>query len=697
MRQVADWLRALGLGQYGQAFAENGIDIEVLPELTDRDLEQLGIPLGHRRKMLHAITALDAAASGRREAGDASAEADMAERRQLTLLFCDIVGSTALSTRLDPEDLRLAYRAYRDGCARVVDRYDGIIAQLLGDGVLVYFGYPRAHEDDAERAVRAGLDIAAAIGWLKVPGGRQVQVRVGIATGLVVVGDLTGPGSVQKQAVVGATAHLADRLQARAKPGTVVVDAPTRKLLGEVFQLRALDDMASKDLAEPIEAWTVVSEAASESRFDTARAHGLTNFVGREPETRLIEERWQLARRGEGQVLLISGEAGIGKSRLAAWLSERIAAQPHTRLRHQCSPHQAMSAYYPIIQQLKHAAGFHADDSVAAKLDKMEAMLALSAANVMEVAPLFAALLSLPSEDRYPPLGFGAAERWRQLLVALLDQLEGLARKNPVLLVFEDVQWADANSLELIGLMSKRVARLPVLALITYRPEFEPPWDELRHIIRLTLAPLDRVSARAMIDSLSADVRLPDEVTEQILAKADGVPLFIEELTKAVLESGQTDAARRERLDGELPPLTIPVTLQNTLMARLDRFAHVKEIAEIAALIGREFPYDLLHAVAGCDRETLDDALAQLEAAQLLSHTGVPPHAHYRFQHALVQEAAYESMLKVRRQLLHRRIADTLCTRFPAVADTEPELVARHLTEAGLTDAATEWWSKAGR
>ena len=691
--EVGDWLDALGLGQYAQVFAENGIDFDVLPDLTDRDLEKLGVLLGHRRKMLRGIAGLAAAGRGAPKARNEPPVAEAVERRQLTVMFGDLVGSTALSAQLDPEDLRRVYRAYRDACVRVVARYGGHLAQFMGDGVMVYFGYPRAHEDDAERAVRAGLDVIAAVGWLRTPGGGRVEARIGIATGLVVAGDL----SVQEQAVVGETPNLAARLQAMAAPGTVVVAVSTRRLLGELFRLRSLGGLTVKGVAEPVEAWLVEGEAPSESRFEMVRARRLTRFVGREREVALIEERQRLAWRGEGQIVQISGEAGIGKSRFAAQFTERLADQPHTQLGCQCSPYHTASAFYPIIEHLKRAASLDPGDPPQRQLDKVEAMIALATPRVSEVAPLLAALLSLPSGDRYPPLGLSAIERRQQTLMALVDQLEGLARQKPVLLLFEDVHWADASTLEVLDLMAERVRQLPVLALITYRPEFPPRWAGLDHVNTLTLGRLDRGEACAMIDQVSGGKQLPDEVTGQIVAKADGVPLFVEELTKTVLESGLlVEEAKRYRLDGPLPPLAIPATLQDALMARLDRLAPIKEIAAIGALIGREFSCELLHTVAGRDRAMLDDALAQLEAAELVFRSGDPPDLRYRFSHALVQDAAYESLLRSHRQVLHRRIAEILREGYPGVAEGQPEVIARHYTHAGLTEPAVDWWTKAG-
>ena len=694
MPRVADWLETLGLGQYAQPFAANGIDFDVLPDLTDKDLEKLGVLLGHRRKMLRAIAALVDDASDAAKARPASVVSDAAERRHLTLLFGDLVGSTALSARVDPEDLPRMYRAYRDACARVVVRYDGLLAQFMGDGVLVYFGYPRAHEDDAERAVRTGLDVVAAVGRLGTSATDKLEVRIGIATGLVVVGDL----AAQEQAVVGETPNLAARLQALAEPGSVVVAASTRKLLGELFRLRALGGLMVKGLASPVEAWVVEGETPSENRFELVRAHRSAGFVGREGEFALLHQRWQQARRGEGQIVLISGEAGIGKSRFAAQFGEHTEGEPRTRLRYQCSPYHTASAFYPIVEHLKRAAGLDLGDPPEMQLDKLEAMIALATLQVSDVAPLFAALLSLPSGDRYPPLGLSAAQRRQQTLTALVDQVEGLARKDPVLLLFEDVHWADASTLEALDLMVQRIRGLPLLALITYRPEFQPPWTGQPHATMLALDRLDRRDRTILVEQIARGKALPDEVIRQIADRTDGVPLFVEELTKSVLESGLLrEEENRYVLDGALPPLAIPATLHDSLMARLDRLASVRLVAQIGAAIGREFPYALLHAVSRLAEEELQTALGRLVASELVLQRGAPPDAVYSFKHALVQDAAHGSLLRSARQLLHAQIAEALATHSPEIMDSQPELLAQHYAEAGLVEKSVAFWGRAGR
>jgi class 3 adenylate cyclase/predicted ATPase len=696
---MGDWLRSLGLGQYESAFREHEIEADVLPELTDRHLKDLGVSLGHRLRMLRAIREL---AAGEPLTNPPAAQPepeprDTAERRQLTVMFCDLVGSTAISARLDPEDMRLVISVYQDVCSGVVARYDGFVANFMGDGILVYFGFPHAHEDDAVRAVHAGLEIAEVVAGLRTPAREKLAARIGIATGLVVVGDLVGQGSAQEQAVIGDTPNLAARLQDLAEPGGVVLAASTRRLLGDRFRLRDLGRRALKGLAEPVEAWAALGVSVSESRFEAAHSARLTGFVGREAESAHLRERQRLAWRGEGQIVLISGEAGIGKSRLAARLAETIADEPHTRLRLQCSPYHRDSALYPFARQLERAAGLAPQDDPSVKLDKLEALLGLATDRVREAAPLIASMLSIPLDDRYPALGLSPGQQRRQTLSALLDQMEGLARQEPVLMLFEDALWADATSLELVDLVIERMRQLPALLMITYRPEFTAPWKEAPNVTTIALRRLDDSEAETLAERVTGGRKLPAEVLAQIVAKTDGVPLFIEELTKSVLESGLlADAGDHYRLDGPLPPLAIPSTLQDSLMARLDRLATVKEIAQIGAAIGREFSYGLLDAVSGRDEAALRSALKQLEVSELVFRSGEPPASRYAFKHALVQDAAYESLLKSRRQILHRRIAETLRDKFADVAEAQPELVAHHFTQAGLTEPAIEYWGKAG-
>ena len=703
---VGTWLRGLGLGRYEQAFRDGDIDAEVLPELTAEDLLGLGIAsIGHRRKLLAAIAALRKHTSPAFSASAASAAiptpasaSSQAERRQLTVMFCDLVGSTLLASRLDPEDLRDVIGAYHLCVADAVSRYDGFVAKYMGDGVLVYFGWPRAHENEAEQAVRAGLAVIEAVAQQRTPQGEVLACRIGIATGQVVVGDLIGEGAAQEQAVVGETPNLAARLQALAGPNEVVIGPGTQRLVSGLFDLTDLGTNEFKGFGEKVRAWRVRSESRVESRFAARSATGLTPLIGRQHELGMLLDRFEQVRDGEGQVVLLSGEPGIGKSRLAHALLESLAGEPHTRLRYYCSPYHLNSALHPIVEQLERAAGFELNDAPEQRLDKLEALLGQATNDVGNVAPLFAALLSIPVEARYPPLII-AAQRQRELTIsALLDQLSGLAARQPVVMVLEDGQWLDPTSTELFERVIERVQTLPVLLLITFRPEFAAPWISYPHMTSLTLNRLGRRHSTEMIAAVAGGKPLPEAIQAQIWAKTDGVPLFVEELTKTVLEAGLLeDKGDRFELTGPLPPLAIPTTLQDTLMARLDRLAPVKEVAQIGAVIGREFSYRLLVALAPLEEAALQEVLSQLVGSELVFRRGTIPDATYSFKHAFVQEAAYSSLLKSRRQLLHGKVATALRERFRELTDSQPEILAHHLTEAGLTRDAIACWQRAGQ
>jgi predicted ATPase len=573
----------------------------------------------------------------------------------------------------------------------------------MGDGVLAYFGYPRADEHDAERAVRAGLALVEAVAGLDTPAETPLQVRVGIATGLVVVGDLIGEGEARERGIVGETPNLAARLQALAEPGTVVIGPSTRRLTGGLFDYEDLGAVEIKGLAAPIVVSRVLRESAAESRFAALRT-AATPLVGRDEELALLQRRWQQAKAGEGCVALVSGEPGIGKSRLAQTLFERLSAEPHTRLRLFCSPHHQDSALYPNITQLERAAGFRREDTADERLDKLEAVLARATNDLGEAAPLLAALLSIPSDERYPPLNLTPQKQKEKTLRALVAQVEGLALRRPVLLLFEDAQWSDPTSLELFDLLIDRVPALPVLLIITFRAEFSPPWIGQPHVSLLALSRLAPRQRAEMIAGVTGGKALPQEIAEQIIDRTDGVPLFVEELTKAVLESGMLtgigDRYTTAGVPGSRPgmaPLAIPATLQASLLARLDRLAPVREVAQIGAALGRHFSHELIGAVAAMPQPQLDDALAQLVGAELIYRRGTPPDAEYTFKHALVQDAAYSTLLRSRRQRLHARIVASLEDRFPEIVAAQPALLARHCEEAGLTEKAIEYWLAAGR
>jgi class 3 adenylate cyclase/predicted ATPase len=696
MQPIADWLEKLGMAEYVERFKANRIDISVLPDLTDQDLATLGVLLGDRRKMLRAIQEL--APPPRTPAQEPlpakPTTQDEAERRQLSIMFCDLVGSTALSAQLDPEDLRGIVRAYHQSCTAMVERNGGYVAKYMGDGVLAYFGYPQAHEHDAERAVHAGLALAEAVPNLKTSISSPLQVRIGIATGLVVVGDLIGKGAAQEQAVVGETPNLAARLQAIADPGSVVVAENTRTLLGDLFEFQDLGSQELKGISAPVRAWAALRPSTMESRFDALHRTGLTRLVGRKEEIELLQRRWSSARMGEGQVVLLSGEAGIGKSRITVAIVEHIATEPHTRLRYFCSPQHTDSALHPIAGQMERAAGLVHNDKLQAKLDKLDAHLAQTSTSPQDAA-LFAGMLSLGNDGRYPSLTLAPEQRKHKTLEALTSQLVSLASRNPVLMIFEDAHWIDPTSLEVLDLVVRRIEGLRALLLITFRPEFRAPWEGQAHVTSLTLNRLSSRDAAAIIAGLVGTKELAADVSAEIVERTDGIPLFVEEMTKAVLEAENEGAARRTAAIIPSHAQAIPASLHASLLARLDRLGQAKEVAQIGAAVGREFSHALLAAVAQRTEAELAVALNRLVEAGLLFRQGLPPDAHYLFKHALVQDVAYDTLLREKRQQLHARIASVLDQQFN-VGDSQPELLARHYTLAAMPRSAINFWQRAG-
>ena len=567
MRQIADWLQKLGLGQYAERFAENDIDFGVLTDLTDQDLEKIGVAsLGHRRKLVRAIAELKGPQEPSTAAVVPIAPHDTAERRQVTVMFSDLVGSTALSTRMDPEDLREIISAYQKCVAGSVQRFGGFVAKYMGDGVLVYFGYPQAHEDDAERAVRTGLELVAAVGALATHA--ALQTRVGIATGLVVVGDLIGSGASQEQAIVGETPNLAARLQSIAEPNSVVIAESTRRLVGNLFVFEDLGAQDLKGIAGPVRAWGALRPSAVESRFDALHASGLTELVGREEELELLLRRWSKAKTGDGQVVLLSGEPGIGKSRLTAALMERLASEPLTRIRYFCSPQHTDSPLYPIISQMGRAAGLAHNDTAKTKLDKLDALLAQSSTPAQDAA-LFAEMLSLPNDGRYQTIVMLPQQCRERTLEALNTQIQALAQQDPVLMIFEDVHWIDPTSLESLRRAAERIRTLRVLLIITHRLEFDPPWVGQSHVTALSIKRLEEREIADVIDGIAGGKALPASIRQEIIARTDGIPLFVEEMTKAVLEGGGQEAA--EQAIATVPSHSVPASLHASLLARLDR------------------------------------------------------------------------------------------------------------------------------
>ena len=699
--EVAAWLTDLGLERYIEAFEQAEIGAETLPELNDADLRELGVPIGPRKKLLKAIGALSPQPVEHTVPSDTSAPtaSGEAERRQLTVLFGDMVGSTDLSARLDPEDLREVLRAYHDACAGAITRWEGYVARSLGDGVLAYFGYPQAHEDDAERAVRAGLDLVRSVGALRAPDGAALACRVGIATGQVVVGELPGESSIEDNVAVGGTPNLAARLQALAEPGSVVVGPGTHRLIRGLFDFRDLGRQNLKGFDEPVRAWAVRGGRQTESRFAAHRGAGLTPLVGRHHELGILIERFEQAEeQHEGQVVLLGGEPGIGKSRLVHALVGLVCGNRRPPLRFNCSPHHTNSALYPFIDHLERAAAFLDDDPQHSRLAKLRALLSDVGGGLDRRLPIFASLLSI-NPSRLAAGSTAPPQRQRtRTIAASIDYIAAMAARGPLLTVLEDGQWIDPTTAELFERVIERIATLPVLLLIAFRPEFSPAWTSYPHVTSLTLTRLGRRQSTKMIASVADGKPLPEEVLTQIWAKTEGVPLFVEELTKVVLESGLlVDQGDRYALAGPLPPLAIPATLQDSLMARLDRVAPTKEMAQLGSVIGREFSYHLIAALSSRTETALQKALADLVASELIFVRGTIPHATYSFKHAFVQDAAYASLLRSKRQLLHGRLATYLIEHEGEAAISQPEVVAHHLTQAGLTERAIEYWCRAGR
>ena len=692
MSDLRHWLRRNRLEELADAFEANDIDLDILSELTEHDLEKLGLSVGNRRRLMKAIA--DRATTLPPAPRPESSTSGEAERRQLTVMFCDLVGSTALSARLDPEDMREIIGVYHRKCADLITKGGGFVAKYMGDGVLAYFGYPQAHEDDAERGVLAGLALVEAVPKLKTTAEVPLQVRVGIATGLVVVGELLGTGAAQEQAVVGETPNLAARLQGLAEPNAVIIADATRRQLGALFELADLGLQSLKGFVELQRAWRVSGESGVESRFAALRT-GATPLVGREEELDLLLRRWSQAKTGEGRVALISAEPGIGKSRLTEALGERILEAP-VRMRYFCSPHHQDSALYPVIAHLERAARFARSDGPTAKLEKLAALLGDDA----DELPLLAELLSLPEIPASPLLELAPQKKKERTFAALLRLLESLARRQPVLMVFEDVHWIDATTQELLDRTIPRVEKLPVLLIATFRPEFQPPWTGLPHVTSMTLSRLGRREGAALVrDLLSNASVLPDDIVDEIVERTDGVPLFLEEMTKVVLETaGGPDAARGRIAAFPGARLQVPPTLQASLMARLDRLGTAaREVAQVGAAIGRDFSHELLMATAPRGTSETQEALARLVGAGLVFQLGVPPAAEYQFKHALVQDTAYGSLLRGSRQAVHARIAAAMRERHPEVTERAPEVLAHHLNEAGDPDGAAIWWLEAGR
>jgi class 3 adenylate cyclase/predicted ATPase len=710
--RVSAWLNHLGLGTYCESFQRNAIAWDVLPELNEGDLEALGVLLGHRKILLRAIAQLSPSAEGKSPGSLPLAvspdtppfppERDQAERRQLTVMFCDLVDSTALSRRLDPEDLQDVIRRFLDACSHTIGGFNGYIAKYMGDGMLAYFGYPQAHEHDAERAVHAGLAILETVKALHQDNPHSevgIAARIGIATGHVVVGELMGQDTAKERSVFGETPNLASRLQALAQPNQLIIDPVTKRLVGHEFEFADHGAVSLKGFDAPVQTWQVLSlRLSSASRFESSRASQLTNFVGREQELSLLLGRWREAVDGEGQVVLLCGEAGIGKSRSANSLCDRLAEERYQTMPFQCSPYHANTALYPAINFLRQAARIAGQDSAEGQLNKLEAMMTESGIENQETVSLFADLLSIQGHHRDPPLTVSSEKRKDMTLEALVHYLERLADRSPVLFIVEDAHWLDPTTLDLLTRIIDRIRQMRVLLLITFRPDFKPVWADYSYVTFLTLNRLPRRQSAELVAAMTGGKALPPEVQQAILAKADGVPLYIEALTENVLESGLL-AEKHDAftVKGPLKGLPIPDSLHALLMERVDRLGPAKDIAQTGAAIGREFTYELLQATVEMPEGQLRQALDRFVASGLVFQEGEIPIATYHFKHALVQDAAYSTLPKKPRRVLHARIAKTLESRFPERANREPELLAYHYEQAGLTGQTVEYWHRAAR
>jgi class 3 adenylate cyclase len=683
MTKLQQLLKELGLEQYSSVLADNDIDFDILSDLTESDFEKLGLSLGHRRKLLKALAALQPVPT-QSEASPTTPETQEAERRQVTVLFSDLVGSTALANAVDPEEMSALIRRYQDACAGAIARFDGFIAKFMGDGVLAYFGYPQAQEDAAERSVYAALAIIDSLTQLKGPDERPLETRVGIATGIVVIGDIIGSGVAREHSIAGETPNLAARLQTLAEPNSILVSQSTHHLLGRQFDYQNLGERTLKGFANPVQVWRVLREAAVTSRFAAGHAARTGPFIGRVQEIGLLLDRWRLAEEGEGQVVFLSGEPGMGKSRIVDALFERIVDDPYYHLICQCSPYHTNSALHPVIRQFERSAGFALEDSAAIKVEKLEALLSATDNLGDSTRSLFADLLSIPLDDHYPPLDLAPAQRKAETIAAIVHQLTRLAEQKPVLFVLEDAHWIDPTTKELVTRVIDGIASMRVLVLVTARPEFLSPWTGRDHVTSLALSRLSKTQCAELIAGVATAGVLKPSLVEDIVAKTEGVPLFIEELTKAVMESATPDRP------------AVPATLQDSLMARLDRLGPAKEIAQIASVIGQQFSYALLEAVSPASAGDVATGIARLVDAGLAFPQSQASEPSYSFKHALMRDVAYDNLLRGRRQQIHERVARALEEHFPAVAEGEPELLAQHFGQAGLHDPACSYYERAG-
>ena len=679
------WLDELGLSQYADVFKANDIFLAVLPALTENDLASMGVSLGHRKLILQAAQRMGAS-----QPNVETLTAD-GERRQVTVLYCDLVGSTSLSNTLDPEVYRALLSRYHEIAIAAIQRFEGYVQQIQGDGVIAYFGYPIAHEQDADRAIRASLEIIETLAKLDVD--PKLQVRIGIASGLVVVSHILA----ENKTAVGETPNLAQRMQTVANANEVIVSTRTRALAGGSFDFDDHGIHELKGIATPTQVWRVAGASPMQTRFEAATRSGATPLVGRDQELALLIERWHASRQSEGQVILINGEPGIGKSRMLRAFREHLGNDIQAVLSYQCSPYYNNTALYPIIDHMERTLGFERDDEPTIKLEKLEARLINQLHCPKADCNFIARALSIPCDERYGPLNMTPQRQKDETLRALVDTVVAIAKQHATVMLMEDVHWVDPTSIEVMDQLIARTQGLPLLILITHRPEFESHWQQT-YVTKVPLTRLSRAQSATLILKVTNNKPLPADLVTQIVDKTDGVPLFLEELTKAVLESDIVkDSGDRYEYSGKVDQMTIPATLRDSLMARLDRLFPVKELAQIGAVIGREFSHELLQAVSPIKEPKLTEGMDKLVASELIFRRGTAPSATYQFKHALVQDTAYESLLTAKRKELHEQIAKSIQDKFPNQAELEPELVAQHYTKANNNEHAIPLWLKAGK
>ncbi len=690
MSDIALWLEKHGLTKYAKAFAEHEVELSDLTELTDQDLVTIGLPLGPRRRFLKAVR-VDAEA-GQSQPKGPDGPTIVAERRQLTVMFIDLVGSTEIAQRVDPEDLAEILRLFKETCAASVAAFDGHIASYYGDGIMVFFGFPHAHEDDAERAVRAGLRIIQEVPDIRTHA--KLNVRIGIATGLVVVGDLRGEKMFEDGTAMGETPNLAARLQTMADPGTLIVAPSTQQLAGDAFNYVLRGAFKLKGFAREVEAWQVTGTRETVSRFLALDDELLKPLVGRTAEFETLNEKWQLATSGKGQIVLVSGEPGIGKSRLVEELRQSIAGVPHTQTRYQCSPYHYASAFYPLIRQLEIAAGLRSDDSSDVKLKKISAVLGDQTDHALKLA---ASLLSVPFEDQLGPLNLTPQHLMEQTLEMLLSNLTAVAGEKPLLFLFEDAHWIDPTTKLLLDRIVDRIHDLPVLVVMTFRPEFDPGWALQSNLSKVVLKQLDFHQVKNIVDEVAKGQSISDEMYDLVAARSDGVPLYVEEVTKDLLESGGlTEGTDTYSMGLVSPANSVPSALHDALMARLDRLSSAKEVAQIGAVIGPQFSYPLIAKVARIEDTALRAGLELLLDAGIVTVSDADDHETFSYRHALIRDTAYNSLLKSERRVLHARVARRLEDKEVQTGDASPEILAHHYTMAGMNKEAIDYRHLAG-